>query len=40
MQRLQVEESGIAQELASEQLRWTDINQKMEELERTLSGGR
>ncbi len=40
VQRLQLEESGITQELASEQMRWTDINQKMEELERSLSGGR
>jgi predicted nucleic acid-binding Zn-ribbon protein len=37
VQRLQVEESGIVQELASEQGRWNDINQKMEELERTLT---
>jgi hypothetical protein len=36
VQRLQVEESGIVQELASEQGRWTDINQLMEELERAL----
>jgi hypothetical protein len=40
VQRLQVEESGIAQEIATEQMRWTDINQKLEELERSLSGGR
>lgn len=38
VQRLQVEESGIAQEIATEQLRWTEINQKMEELERSLFG--
>jgi hypothetical protein len=37
VQRLQVEESGIVQELASEQGRWTDINQRMEEFERTLT---
>ena len=37
VQRLQVEESGIVQELASEQGRWTDINQRMEELERALT---
>ena len=36
VQRLQVEESGIVQELATEQGRWTDINQRMEELERAL----
>lgn len=40
VQRLQVEESGIAQEIATEQMRWTDINQKLEDLERSLSGGR
>jgi predicted nucleic acid-binding Zn-ribbon protein len=37
VQRLQVEESGIVQELASEQGRWSDINQRMEELERALT---
>jgi hypothetical protein len=37
VQRLQVEESGIVQELATEQGRWSDINQRMEELERTLT---
>ena len=37
LQRLQLEESGIVQELASEQGRWSDINQRMEELERTLT---
>jgi chromosome segregation ATPase len=37
VQRLQVEESGIVQELASEQGRWTDINQRMEEFERALT---
>jgi chromosome segregation ATPase len=36
-QRLQVEESGLTQELAAEQNRWTDINRQMEELERTLT---
>jgi predicted nucleic acid-binding Zn-ribbon protein len=40
VQRLQVEESGIVQEIVTEQGRWTDINQRLEELERTLSGGR
>jgi chromosome segregation ATPase len=38
LQRLQAEESGIVQELASEQGRWRDINQRMEELERALTG--
>ncbi len=37
VQRLQVEESDIVQELASEQGRWNDINQRMEELERALT---
>jgi chromosome segregation ATPase len=36
VQRLQVEESGLTQELAAEQGRWTEINQRMEELERAL----
>lgn len=36
-QRLQVEESGLTQELATEQGRWTEINQRMEELERALT---
>jgi predicted nucleic acid-binding Zn-ribbon protein len=40
LQRLQLEEAGIVQEIASEQGRWTDINQRLEELERTLTGGR
>jgi len=37
VQRLQAEESGVTQELASEQGRWTEINQRMEELERALT---
>jgi chromosome segregation ATPase len=37
VQRLQVEESGLTQELAAEQSRWTDINRQMEELERALT---
>jgi chromosome segregation ATPase len=36
-QRLQVEGSGLTQELATEQGRWTEINQRMEELERALT---
>ncbi len=36
-QRLQVEESGLTQELAAEQGRWREINQRMEELERALT---
>ena len=37
VQRLQTEESGLTQELATEQGRWTEINQRMEELERALT---
>lgn len=37
VQRLQVGESDLAQELATEQNRWTDINRQMEELERALT---
>lgn len=37
VQRLQVEESGLTQELAAEQGRWTEINRQMEELERALT---
>jgi chromosome segregation ATPase len=37
LQRLQVDESGIVQELATEQGRWSDINHRMEELERALT---
>jgi predicted nucleic acid-binding Zn-ribbon protein len=40
VQRLQLEESGVAQEIAAEQGRWTDINQRLEDLERTLPGSR
>jgi len=34
VQRLQAEESSLTQELATEQGRWTEINQRMEELTR------
>ncbi len=37
VQRLQVEEAGLNQELSTEQGRWTEINQRMEELERALT---
>lgn len=37
VQRLQTEESGLAQELAAEQGRWSEINRQMEELERALT---
>ena len=36
-QRLQNEESMAAAELASEQARWADLNQQLEELERALA---
>ena len=37
VQRLQTEEAGLNQELATEQGRWTEINHRMEELERALT---
>ena len=37
LQRLRVEEAEIAQALHLEQSRWTEINQRLEELERALS---
>jgi hypothetical protein len=40
VQRLTAEESTIAGEIASEQARWSDFNQKLEELERALGGRR
>jgi chromosome segregation ATPase len=36
VQRLTAEESGLMTEIAAEQGRWTEINQRLEELERTL----
>ena len=36
MQRLTVEEATIASDIAAEQARWTDINQRLEDLERAL----
>ena len=36
IQRLQAEQSDVAAQVASEQARWVDINQRLEELERTL----
>jgi chromosome segregation ATPase len=35
--RLTAEEAQMTQELTAEQARWTDINQRLDELERTLS---
>jgi chromosome segregation ATPase len=37
VQRLTAEESNLSAALAAEQGRWTDLNQSMEELERTLT---
>jgi chromosome segregation ATPase len=36
-QRLTAEEAAVAAELATEQGRWSEINQRLEELERTLA---
>jgi chromosome segregation ATPase len=36
VQRLTAEEAMLAQDLAAEQNRWTDFNQRLEELERAL----
>jgi chromosome segregation ATPase len=38
LQRLQADEAGILQELAAEQSRWSDINRRVEDLERGLGG--
>ena len=40
IQRLTAEESSIAADIASEQGRWNDFNQRLEELERALGGRR
>ena len=37
LQRLNTEEASVAAEAATEQGRWTDINQRLEELERALT---
>lgn len=37
LQRLNTEETSVAGELATEQGRWTEINQRLEELERALT---
>ena len=37
VQRLQTEESEAASQVASEQARWAEINQRLEELDRTLA---
>jgi chromosome segregation ATPase len=36
LQRLTAEESGFATDVASEQARWTEFNQRLEDLERAL----
>jgi chromosome segregation ATPase len=36
MQRLQTEEAALAQDLASQQRTWVDLNQRLDELERSL----
>jgi len=38
VQRLTAEEAMLANEVAGEQSRWTDFNQRLEELERSLGG--
>jgi chromosome segregation ATPase len=37
IQRLQTEESEVAAQVSSEQARWTEINQRLEELDRALT---
>jgi len=37
VQRLQTEESQAASQVASEQARWVEINQRLEELDRALA---
>ncbi len=37
IQRLQTEESDAAAQVASEQARWAEINQRLEELDRALT---
>jgi predicted nucleic acid-binding Zn-ribbon protein len=37
-QRLQADEAALVQEIAAEQNRWTEFNQRLEELERALGG--
>jgi len=36
IQRLQTEEAIVAQDISTEQARWSDFNQRLEELERSL----
>jgi hypothetical protein len=37
LERLQNEEHSLGQEIAAEQGRWAEINQRLEELDRALS---
>ena len=37
LQRASADDAGLAAEIGAEQARWTDINQRLEELERTLT---
>jgi chromosome segregation ATPase len=37
IQQLRADEASVAQELAGEQARWNDINQRLEELDRALA---
>ena len=37
VQRLQVEESEAAAQVSSEQARWAEINQRLEDLDRALA---
>jgi DNA repair exonuclease SbcCD ATPase subunit len=38
LQRLQTEEATLTQDIAAEQGRWTELNQRLEALERSLGG--
>jgi chromosome segregation ATPase len=40
VQRLQNEEAALSQDISAEQGRWTEINQRLEELERSLGRNR
>jgi len=37
IQRLQTEEAALSQDLANEQGRWSQLNQQLDELERSLT---
>jgi hypothetical protein len=38
LQRLQGDENTLLQDITNEQSRWTEFNQRLEELERSLPG--